>query len=120
MTGPLSIAVLLYAAAICCWIAVDELRHKPETVARTAALWTLEAGLIAQAVADAFEQRGGRPHEFATHWAYLATSVLLLPILVGAVHRDVGFWKSLTEIFACAAVIIVTLRLHATWTGSRA
>ena len=60
--------------------------------------------------------RGRRPADPATHFGYVAVSVLLLPLLT-ARRRATGArdaTDNLVVALACAAAVVVVVRMHAT------
>lgn len=91
------------------------------TAVRTG-LIVAELLLVAQATIDVVAQlRGHRPSDPATHLGYLLVSVLLLPLLVSRTDylapdaENVVRSDQLVVLVACAASIVVVVRLHATW-----
>lgn len=77
-----------------------------------------EVLLIAQAVIDVTSYlRGHRSGEPATHLGYLVVSVVLLPLLAGRALGDGEVSRSdyVVVALACAVMVVVVLRLHATW-----
>ena len=51
----------------------------------------------------------------ATHLAYLVTSVAVLPLLLSTLDEDRSHWSAAVIAVGCLAVLVVALRLQATW-----
>ena len=50
-----------------------------------------------------------------THLAYLVTSVAVLPLLLSTLDEDRSHWSAAVIAVGCVAVLVVALRLQATW-----
>lgn len=50
-----------------------------------------------------------------THLAYLVTAVAVLPLLLGTLDEDRSHWSAAVIAVGCLAVLVVALRLQATW-----
>jgi hypothetical protein len=79
----------------------------------------LELGLLGQAALDVAGLAGGhRVAALPTHLAYLVTSVLLLPAVVGWAfggRRAPDRWSALVLAAGLLAVAVVVVRLMTTW-----
>jgi hypothetical protein len=73
--------------------------------------------LVGQALVDVVSfLRGHRPSEPATHVGYLVVSVVLLPLLAGqALASEPSRSDFIVVALACGVAVVVSLRLHATW-----
>lgn len=116
MSASLAITVTLYAAILFGWAALDALRGRSRRPAQSAGLIVLEAGLLVQALIGTVAMLGGqRPAEPVTHPGYLVASVLVLPIVLPTATGLDGGWQTAITALACLAVLVVELRLGATW-----
>jgi hypothetical protein len=89
-------------------------RHRWSRLAPTLTL--IEAPVAGQAVADLVGlARGHQPRELATHLAYLAVSVALLPVAAAQVRGDNGRWAAALMAVALVVLAVITVRLAATW-----
>ena len=78
-------------------------------------LLLIELAVLVQAVADLTRRfNGAHLTEPATHLAYLATSVLVLPVVAGQASRDDGRWAALLVGVALLVLAVVVIRLTAT------
>ncbi|GAA0602860.1 hypothetical protein GCM10010174_18890 [Kutzneria viridogrisea] len=103
--GLLALGVLLTAAAG---------RYRWRAV--RPALAGVELAVLAQAVADVCGQLAGhRMAEQLTHNAYLATSLLVLPVTATQIARDNGRWAGLLLAAALIALAVVVVRMQTTW-----
>lgn len=50
-----------------------------------------------------------------THLAYLVTAVAVLPLLLSTLDEDRSHWSAAVIAVGCLAVLVVALRLQATW-----
>lgn len=76
----------------------------------------VELALVAQAVFDVAGLVGGhRPPEPLTHLAYLVTSLVVLPVAVGATSREQDRWSAGVLAVALLALAVVVVRLVTTW-----
>jgi heme A synthase len=50
-----------------------------------------------------------------THLAYLVTSIAVLPLLISTLDEDRSHWSAAVIAVGCLAVLVVALRLQATW-----
>ena len=75
-----------------------------------------EVVLVLQAVLAVIGlARGHEPRELATHLAYLAVSVLVLPATIAQVRGDDGRWAAVLVAVAFAVVAVVIVRAETTW-----
>jgi hypothetical protein len=76
----------------------------------------VEVALLVQAGFDVAGLIGGhRPPEPLTHAAYLATSLVVLPVAVGATSREQDRWSAGVVAVALLALAVVVVRLTTTW-----
>ncbi|WP_051681891.1 hypothetical protein [Cellulomonas sp. HZM] len=76
----------------------------------------LETGLVVQAVLDGLGIASGhRPASPATHIAYLAVSVALIPAAAAQVQGRSGRWAGALLAITYLLVAVVVVRLQATW-----
>jgi hypothetical protein len=109
-------AIALYAAGACGLAALAAVLGRPSRRALTGALIVLETALVAHALLGAAALPGGqRAAEPATHAGYLAASVLVLPIALGPAAGQSEAWRATIIAVGCLAVLVVSLRMSATW-----
>ncbi|MEV8609824.1 hypothetical protein AB0383_18165 [Amycolatopsis sp. NPDC051373] len=89
-------------------------RDRPERA--LPALAVVELALVVQAIADVTGLLAGdRPAEPGTHLAYLATSLLLLPVATAWAANEQGRWAALVIAVALLALAVVVIRAQTTW-----
>jgi hypothetical protein len=82
-------------------------------------LVVVQSAVVIQAVAVAVALvTGHRPGEPATHVAYLAASVLVLPVAAAQTARDDGGWAGVLVAVAVLVLAVVVVRMQATWRPS--
>lgn len=87
-------------------------------------LQALEAALVLQAaVAGLLLLRGHRPEELITFAAYALTSLGVVPVLLALLSspdEEYGgpVWPNVLVTVAGAAVVVIVLRMGATWPGT--
>jgi len=116
VSASLGSTIALYAGLLGGWAAARAVRGRGRHRLQTAGLAVLEAGLIGQALLGAAVILAGRrAAEPATHAGYLVASVLVLPVALSAGAGLQGVWQTAVTAIACLAVVVVALRLQATW-----
>lgn len=120
MTPPLTVFLTLYASLLACWALVTATLARRPGPGLLGGLVLLELTLVVQAALVTVEMLGDggpRPAEPATHSAYLAASVLLLPLLLGLTRSPGAVrsrWDAAVAALACISLVVVELRLVAT------
>lgn len=119
MSGQLLTVVGAYCGLVAV-LALAAAAGAPCVPALRAGLVVAELLLVGQAVADGASLLGGhRPQHPATHLGYLATSVLVLPLLLGLPRRRpggrAGRADHLVAAVAAGVAVVVSVRLHVTW-----
>jgi hypothetical protein len=116
MSTSLATTITIYAALQCGWATVDALRGRGRHQLHSAGLVVLEAALVVQALLGAVALlAGGHAAEPAVHAGYLVASPLVLPLVLPAAAGQRGPWQAVITALACLAVLVVVLRLQATW-----
>ncbi|HEX4722898.1 MAG TPA: hypothetical protein VH333_10315 [Pseudonocardiaceae bacterium] len=107
----ITMASLGAAALVLCLAATG--RYRWRRIAPT--LLIIELAVLVEAVTDLACLFGGsHVAEPATHLAYLATSVVVLPVVAGQASRDDGRWAAVLVGVALLVLAVVVVRLTAT------
>lgn len=118
MSAHLAATIALYAALLAGWSTASALGRRATEPLHRAGLMLLEGAAVVQAGLDVVAQLGGhRPAERATHLGYVAASVVILPITLALTvpTEERGPWDAAIAAVACLAMLVVALRLSATW-----
>ncbi len=116
MNDALVVTTAVYALGLGLWCLAGAVRRRPVGRNRLAAAVVLEAAALAQAIAAGVGMLlGHRPAELATHIAYLAASVAILPAaLASGGDRGAPADPAVLGI-AGIALAVVAMRARATW-----
>jgi hypothetical protein len=80
------------------------------------AVVVLELAAVLQAVRDAVGLLGGhQPAEPGTHWGYLITSVVVIPLAAMVGQGDRGRWGAIAIAVGLGAFVVVVFRMQQTW-----
>jgi hypothetical protein len=118
LSDSLAVATAAYAAGLALWLGLRAARGLAPSREHAAAAIVIELATLGQAIAAAAGLADGHePSNLGVLIAYLATSVLLLPILWPAAASDQSPWGSATLALACVAIAVVALRAIDVWSG---
>lgn len=115
MTAGLQLTLIVYALGTGTWFAGLAVANRAASPTATAALAVLEVGLVIQAAIDVARILvDHRPAQLGVHLAYLATSLVIVPMSSGGLRlpgrRAVG-----AAMAACCAILaVVCIRLDQT------
>lgn len=113
-----AIAVALCSLAVAVWSFVLVIRDRPPARSLLAGLAAVEALLVVQVVISVVLLIAGqRPEHLVTFLAYLAGSLLVLPL--GTVWALAERTRSSTAVLgiACVTVPVLVLRMYQVWEG---
>ena len=114
----LSITVLSLLTGLVVLVQAGTGRFRRGRVSPTLTL--IQLALVVQAAADVLGLgRGHHPREPATHLAYLAVSLVLLPLAAYETRRDDGPWSGVLVAVALVVLAVIVVRLTATWRPAR-
>lgn len=75
----------------------------------------IEVAMLVQTVAIVIARIGGyQPRESGENWAYVVTSLVILPLVAPAVRRS-RWWAAVILAVALAVEAIVVIRVQTTW-----
>jgi uncharacterized membrane protein len=78
-------------------------------------LVVIEAALVVQAIAVVISRFGGySPRESAENWAYVVTSLVLIPLVAPFARRD-RWWSAVLLAITLVVLAIVVVRMQTTW-----
>jgi hypothetical protein len=112
----LSLVIAATSVALAVVTVVHVVRGRPLARGATVALAILELALIVQAARDAIGlATGHQPTEPGTHWGYLVSSIVILPLTLAVGQGDRGRWASAALTVGLVATAVVVFRMQQTW-----
>jgi hypothetical protein len=118
LSDSLALATAAYSGGLALWLGVRAARGLAPAREHAAAAVVVELAALGQALAAVVGlARGHEPGELGVLIAYLAASVLILPILWPAASSDESPWGSATLALACVAIAVIALRAVDVWNG---
>lgn len=115
MKESLAVTNIVYAVGLTIWQVVQAYRPTPKIRLSVMGLAVLQIGTVLMAALDGLSLlQGWRPQEMAVHLAYLAASLLVLPIMtfIGLAGRKEPNYFVLA--IGSAAVVVIVVRLLVT------
>jgi hypothetical protein len=118
MIEALAIALTVFSLATGVGVLGQAARGTFREIRLGPALVLLQFGLVTQAILDGFGlARGHAPRELSTHLAYLAVSLVVVPIVAAQTRGDDGRWSAALVGLALLVVAVLVIRLQTTWRG---
>lgn len=121
MNGPLSIATIVASLLLAGWCAIVALRDRPPGRALLAAVWLVEAVVLAFVGSAVLDIVGGeRPAELETFVGYAITFVSVPPTGWVLARMEPTRWGAVSLGVALLIMPVLVLRLQQVWGGTGA
>lgn len=112
----LSILLAVASGVLAVWALLVVLLRRYRPPLLEYAVWAVVALAALRVLASLGTMLGGeRPDEVGPHIGYLVAALCVLPVVMGSVGSDKGLWSTGAIAVAAVAMVVVSLRLQATW-----
>ena len=116
MIGPLAFSTTLGCVIAALVVAGSAIMQRWRWRSIVPTLLIIQLAIMVQAAADAITLAGGhRVGELATHIAYLAASLVVLPVTATQIAHDDGTWAALLLVVALLVLAVIVVRMQTTW-----
>jgi hypothetical protein len=114
--GPLAFSTTLGCVVVALVVAVSAVMQRWRWRSIAPTLLIIQLAIVVQAAADAISLASGhRVGELATHIAYLAASLVVLPAAATQTAHDDGRWAALLLVVALLVLAVIVVRMQTTW-----
>lgn len=113
---PLAFGVAVLALALAGWAGVSASRDRPVLLRQLWGASVVEGAIVVEAVIALAAGLGGAAiREPATFWAYVAATLLVLPVAAAWAFAERTRWSSVVMVFAAVTVAFLQWRLLQVW-----